>query len=182
MKRLRLRIFSFLAPMQKRNLTRAAIAGLFLGLATYGSAQVTPQVDRKCQKALDKADLVYEIDSDGDFKLVVKVPDNRTQLVYVYSNTLTYDEVEVRTIMSPALVADTDQALTAETMRLLLVDNFENKMGAWEVVERPDGGIVIQYVVKPPADIGADELRSLIGLAAIAADMIEQQITEGDDL
>ena len=161
---------------------RALFATLFIGTAGLAISQVTPQVDRKCQKALDKADLIYDIDSDGDFKLVVKVPDNRTQLVYVYSNTLTYDNVEVRTIMAPALVADTDDALTAETMRLLLVDNFENKMGAWEVVERPDGGIVIQYVVKPPADIKPDELRSLIGLAAIAADMIEQQITDGDEL
>lgn len=161
---------------------RALTAAVFVGTTAWAVGQVTPQVDRKCQKALDKADLVYDIDSDGDFKLVVKVPDNRTQLVYVYSNTLTYDNVEVRTIMAPALVADTDDALTAETMRLLLVDNFENKMGAWEVVERPDGGIVIQYVVKPPADIKPDELRSLIGLAAIAADMIEQQITDGDEL
>jgi len=178
--------------MQKRNEHRpralhgwaqkVAFCATFIALAGAAMSQVTPQVDRKCQKALDKADLVYEIDSDGDFKLVVKVPDNRTQLVYVYSNTLTYDNVEVRTIMAPALVADTDEALTPETMRLLLVDNFENKMGAWEVVERPDGGIVIQYVVKPPADIGSEDLRSLIGLAAIAADMIEQQITDGDDL
>lgn len=161
---------------------KVAICATFMALTGAAISQVTPQVDRQCQKALDKADLVYEIDSDGDFKLVVKVPDNRTQLVYVYSNTLTYDNVEVRTIMSPALVADTDEALTPETMRLLLVDNFENKMGAWEVVERPDGGIVIQYVVKPPADMGSEDLRSLIGLAAIAADMIEQQITDGDDL
>jgi hypothetical protein len=163
-------------------LQRALFVGLFVASAAAGFSQVTPQVDRKCQKLLDKANLVYEIDSDGDFKLVVKVQDNRTQLVWVYSNTLTYDDVEVRTIMSPALVADSDEALTAETMRLLLVDNFENKMGAWEVVERPDGGIVIQYVVKPPADASAEDLRSLIGLAAIAADMIEQQITSGDEL
>lgn len=166
----------------KRWAPKVAFCATFIACSLGAMSQVTPQVDRKCQKALDKADLVYDIDSDGDFKLVVKVPDNRTQLVYVYSNTLTYDNVEVRTIMSPALVADTDEALTPETMRLLLVDNFENKMGAWEVVERPDGGIVIQYVVKPPADITAEDLRSLIGLAAIAADMIEQQITEGDDL
>jgi hypothetical protein len=163
-------------------LQRAAIAGVFLGVTGLAWSQVTPQVDRKCQKTLDKANLKYEIDSDGDFKLVVQVANNRTQLVYVYSNTLTYDNVEVRTIMSPALVADTDEALTAETLRMLLVDNFENKMGSWEVVERPDGGIVIQYVVKPPADMGPEDMRSMIGLAAIAADMIEQQITEGDDL
>lgn len=161
---------------------RAALFAAFTFTLSFAFGQITPQVDKKCQKALDKAGLVYEIDSDGDFKLVVKVPDNRTQLVYVYSNTLSYDGVTVRTIMSPALVAETDEAMTAETMRLLLVDNFENKMGHWEVVERPDGGIVIQYVVKPPADVKPDDLRSLIGLAAIAADMIEQQITEGDDL
>jgi hypothetical protein len=55
-------------------------------------------------------------------------------------------------------------------------------MGGWEIVDKPDGGIVIQYVIKPPSDINAADLRSLVGFAAQAADAIEKRLNEKDDL
>jgi hypothetical protein len=39
---------------------------------------------------------------------------------------------------------------------------------------------MFQYVVKVPTDLNADDLRSMIGLAAVAADQIENKISTED--
>jgi hypothetical protein len=165
-----------------RSMSLAVLTGCGLLFATLqADAQALNAHDKAVEKALKKAGLKYEIDGDGDFKLIIRLGD-RTQLVYVYSSVITYDDVVVRTIMSPALVAPNSDPLTPEVLRMLLVDNFENKMGGWEIVDKPDGGIVIQYVIKPPSDISAADLRSLVGFAAQAADAIEKRLNEKDDL
>jgi len=176
-------------PMKIAMLTRTArqlswatvLCCGMLGWASDANAQALNAHDKSVKKALDKADLKYEIDGDGDFKLIIRIGE-RTQLVYVYSSTISYDDVVVRTIMAPALVAPNSDPLTPEVLRMLLVDNFENKMGAWEIVDKPDGGIVVQYVIKPPHDISSADLRSLVGFAAQAADAIEAKLNVNDDL
>jgi hypothetical protein len=151
-----------------------------IAAAPFVSVGQQAEYDASVKKALDKADLKYEIDDDGDFKLVIGLGEGRTQLAFVYSNVLTYDDVSVRTIMSPVKVADTREELDADLLYQLLVENGENKIGSWEIIEAPDGKRMVQYVVKVPLDLNSEELRSMIGLAAVAADQVERKISTED--
>jgi len=82
--------------------------------------------------------------------------------------------------MSPLKVADNREELSEDLLYQLLVENGENKIGSWEIIEAPDGKLMFQYVVKVPTDLNADDLRSMIGLAAVAADQIENKISTED--
>lgn len=163
---------------------RKSLPSLFLGLALAATPSVLfaqkAEFDTSVKKALDKADLKYEIDDDGDFKLVIGLGEGRTQLVFVYSSVLSYDDVTVRTIMSPLKVAETREELGEDLLYRVLVENGENKIGSWEIIEAPDGKRMLQYVVKVPTDLSADDLRSMIGLAAVAADQVEKVISTED--
>ena len=163
-----------------RKLLPSLLLGSALAAAPLLSSAQQAEYDASVKKTLDKADLKYEIDEDGDFKMVIGLEEGRTQLVFVYSSVLTYDGVNVRTIMSPLKVADNREELSEDLLYQLLVENGENKIGSWEIIEAPDGKLMFQYVVKVPTDLNADDLRSLIGLAAVAADQIENKISTED--
>jgi hypothetical protein len=165
-------------PMRK--LLPFLLLGSALAAAPLLSSAQQAEYDASVKKTLDKADLKYEIDEDGDFKMVIGLGEGRTQLVFVYSSVLTYDGVNVRTIMSPLKVADNREELSEDLLYQLLVENGENKIGSWEIIEAPDGKLMFQYVVKVPTDLNADDLRSMIGLAAVAADQIENKISTED--
>lgn len=163
-----------------RKLLPFLLLGSALAAAPLLSSAQQAEYDASVKKTLDKADLKYEIDEDGDFKMVIGLEEGRTQLVFVYSSVLTYDGVNVRTIMSPLKVADNREELSEDLLYQLLVENGENKIGSWEIIEAPDGKLMFQYVVKVPTDLNADDLRSMIGLAAVAADQIENKISTED--
>jgi hypothetical protein len=163
-----------------RNIFPFLLLGSALAAAPVLSSAQQAEYDASVKKTLDKADLKYEIDDDGDFKLVIGLGEGRTQLVFVYSSVLTYEGVTVRTIMSPLMVAETREELSADLLYQVLVENGENKIGSWEIIEAPDGRRMVQYVVKVPTDLNADDLRSMIGLAAVAADQVEKKTSTED--
>lgn len=163
-----------------RNIFPFLLLGSALAAAPVLSSAQQAEYDASVKKTLDKADLKYEIDDDGDFKLVIGLGEGRTQLVFVYSSVLSYDDVTVRTIMSPLKVAETREELSADLLYQVLVENGENKIGSWEIIEAPDGKRMVQYVVKVPTDLNADDLRSMIGLAAVAADQVEKKTSTED--
>jgi hypothetical protein len=163
-----------------RNIFPFLLLGSALAAAPVLSSAQQAEYDASVKKTLDKADLKYEIDDDGDFKLVIGLGEGRTQLVFVYSSVLTYEGVTVRTIMSPLMVAATREELSADLLYQVLVENGENKIGSWEIIEAPDGKRMVQYVVKVPTDLNADDLRSMIGLAAVAADQVEKKTSTED--
>jgi hypothetical protein len=163
-----------------RNIFPFLLLGSALAAAPVLSSAQQAEYDASVKKTLDKADLKYEIDDDGDFKLVIGLGEGRTQLVFVYSSVLTYEGVTVRTIMSPLMVAETREELSADLLYQVLVENGENKIGSWEIIEAPDGKRMVQYVVKVPTDLNADDLRSMIGLAAVAADQVEKKTSTED--
>jgi hypothetical protein len=163
-----------------RNILSYFLLGSALAATPAMASAQKAEFDASVKKVLDKADLKYEIDDDGDFKLVIGLGGGRTQLVFVYSSVLTYEDVTVRTIMSPLKVAESQEELTSDLLYQLLVENGENKIGSWEIIEAPDGKRMVQYVVKVPTDLNADELRSMIGLAAVAADQVEKKTSTED--
>ena len=71
---------------------------LFALLAALVCASVAFGADLRVQSALDDAGLKYTIDDDGDFRLLFGQEDDRSQLVWINSNTEEYGNMELREV------------------------------------------------------------------------------------
>src|SRR5207342_782892 len=76
-----------------------AIAGVSLFLGSTAFAAGVP--DKIVKAQLDSKSLKYEVDKDGDFKVVYQTTGGRTQLAYVRSTTNSYGSLKIREIWSP---------------------------------------------------------------------------------
>ncbi len=71
------------------------------GFSSLPEDRTVGNPDPRVEKALKKLGLKYEVDKDGDFKLVFSVEDDRTQVVFINSTTETLGKMEIREIWSP---------------------------------------------------------------------------------
>ena len=150
------------------------LASLLLSVVVpLAHAADTPSVEAR----LEARDLKYEIDGEGDFRLVMSLrEDSRSHLVVVSARTERLDDIDIREVFAPAArIAD---GIDGDKALELLAESRTNKIGGWEL-----GGDVLYYVIKMPDDIDARQLEMLIGLAATAADELEMALTgDRDDL
>ena len=134
--------------------------------------------DQRVEALLGELELKYQIDSDGDFRLILKLDSGRTQLVFVNSRTETLDEFEIREIWSVAYVAST--SLSSFTANMLLLDSYKKKIGAWQTV-KDDGKYIVMFAAKIPADCEASMLNSTLWGVAESADQMERDLTGKDN-
>lgn len=155
------------------------VAGL-AGLLASPVALATP-VDKKVKKNLDKLGLIYEIDTDNDFKMIMAVNEDgsRSQLVFVSSKTYSLGNVEVREVFSPAARVPPG-GLDAGTANELLIRNRNTIVGGWSIWEEA-GSEVLVFAAKVPADMKKQELRDVIDAVAFTADQVEVLLTGGGD-
>ncbi|MCA9079470.1 MAG: hypothetical protein KDA58_02880 [Planctomycetaceae bacterium] len=166
-----------------RSLTKMLVAALVcltpgLLFAQIGDSPETkkPEPDQRVRVLLDDLGLKYEIDDDGDFKMVFEVGDSgRSQLVWIRSATETYRELEIREIISPGYKAESGDFPGVIALRLL-EDNRQKKLGGWQ----KDGNMGI-FVTHVGATVKADTLHSAIIFAVEAADEMEQKISGDKD-
>lgn len=155
------------------------IAGL--AAAQVGGPQVgeKKEADPRVKRLLDKADLKYEIDRDGDYKMINRFDNNRTQLVFVNSRTVRLGEMEIREIWSVGYVSD--GVMPDEIVKDLLEANCKVKLGGWEL-RRFSGKEAGVFRAQIAAD--TDELSLLMTLQAVSktADDMEQEHLNNDDL
>ena len=151
----------------------AAIAGAALLLSS--SAFAAGSADNVLKAQLDSKGIKYEIDKDGDFRIVYQVGGNRTQIAWVRSTVNSYGSLKVREIWSPGYKSDSNDfpALIANT---LLDKNHEVKLGAWEAQDQ-----MAMFVVKIPADANAEQLVDAIEATVNSADEVEKEITGDKD-
>ncbi len=131
--------------------------------------------DARVKQQLDALGYEYEVDEDGDYRMVFDTDGNRSQLVFVISNVNKYGAHAVREIWSPAYQAP-GQDFPAVVANKLLEDADENKLGAW--VKQGDMAL---YVIKIAADASNDELEDALEFAVKVADQMEILLTNGDD-
>lgn len=139
--------------------------------AGAASAQADPDVARQ----LDALGTSYEIDEDGDYKLVFEAGDGRTQLVYVRSPTYEYGAHTIREVWSPAYRAESG-AFPAFIANHLLEASNETKLGAWT-----KQGEYAVFVVKVATDASNEQIRDAMDAARDAADTMEIELTGGGD-
>jgi hypothetical protein len=148
----------------------ATLLALLVPLAALAAA--TPDAVVKAQ--LEKKGTPYEIDDDGDFAILVRIDDERTQQVWVRSVVETTTHQSVREIWSRGYQAD--GMFPARIANELLEHSNTLKIGSW--VKNGDSAMI---VIKIPADASADVLDESIDYAASIADKMELELTGKDD-
>ena len=132
------------------------------------------------KKLLDKAELEYEVDDDGDYQVVMSLAEDdededeaRTQLVVVGAEAQEAGCAEFIHIYSKA--ADIDD-VPEEDLLELLKENSNFSCGAWEVA-----GDNLLFNCKILAnDLSSDELLDIISIVARTADEKEAEYSDED--
>ncbi|QOY64024.1 hypothetical protein INQ40_06520 [Lysobacter sp. H21R4] len=147
--------------------------------ATVGSnsaaAAEAPAVEVSIGKQLDELGYEHDVDDDGDYKLVLEMEDDRTQLAYVRSPVHEFGTHRVREIWSPAYRVDGGRFPAPVSVRLL-EDSHDSVLGGW--VKQGD---IAMFVVKLAADASATELKDAIAAAVTTADAMETELSPGSD-
>ena len=141
-------------------------------LPLFASAPVlAADADPAIQAQLEALGYDYEVDEDGDYKLVFNMGENgRSQLVYVRSAVEEYGSHKVREIWSPAYrAAGTDFDATVANHLLQASDSL--KLGGW-VKQGPHA----VFVIKLPADASNALLDDALSAAINTADEMEQEL------
>ena len=131
--------------------------------------------DKAIGRLLDSLEYPYDIDEDGDYRLLFDLDEGRTQLVFVRSSVETYGSHHVREIWSPGYKAPGPQFPALVANRLLEQSN-EAKLGSW--VKQGDTAM---FVVKIDADASAKVLDDAIDAAIRSADAMELELTAQDE-
>jgi hypothetical protein len=156
-------------------------AALLLATGSVVLAQDS-KADSRVEGALKQTDIKFKVDNDGDFKIEYPCEDNRTQVLFVNSNTEKYGALEVREVWSVAM--RTKDLLSAQQANDLLVATSQLKLGSWELRQQTVKGekeYWVMFVAKIPADIGPKDIETVIRYTAIAADRKEKEMTGGKD-
>ena len=141
-------------------------------------AKPAPAPDPQVRQLLDELEYEYEVDEDGDYRLVFEVANStekRSQLVYVRSPVETYGALRLREIWAPGYKAAGTDFPAAVANRLLSASQ-DNKVGAWGKQDQ-----YAVFVVRLPVDSGAEALEDAIEAAISTADAMEAELTPGKD-
>ena len=165
-----------MSPVHSARLFALALLPAFatppLSARAAGSAEAA---DPSVAVALDEIGYKYEIDADGDYSLVMGLPDSeRTQLVYVRSPVESYGSYRIREVWSPAYKSATDAFPGPVANRLLEASN-EIKLGSW--VKQGQHAV---FVIKIDADAQSQVLEQAISAAVSSADEMEQELAGAD--
>lgn len=160
--------------LPKSMLLTAMAAALFL--STFPISAAGGAADAKVQAQLDQKKTPYKIDEDGDFRITVRLQNERTQLVWVRSAVEKAGTISVREIWSPGYKSP-QADFSATIANLLLTKSDRLKMGSWVKQEN-----MAMLVVKIPANATADQLDDAVDYAATVADEMESELTGKDDL
>jgi hypothetical protein len=153
---------------------RAACIAAALLVLPFAVHAATP--DSVVRAQLEKKGTPFEVDDDGDFKITVRIDDDRTQLVWVRSVVEETDHLLVREIWSPGYRSE-GATFPAAVANDLLERSNNLKLGSWVKQDR-----TAMLVTKISADASADQLDEAIDLTAVAADAVELDLTGKDDL
>lgn len=127
---------------------------------------------------LDQSGIPYEINEQGNFKIVRKFENERTQLVLIYGRVWDYQGIKIRELWAPAFRLGGD--LPADLANRLLQMSQVAKIGGWQVIEVGQDRLVT-YAIKVVDRMTVDELRKWIDYVASYADATELEVTGKDD-
>jgi hypothetical protein len=157
----------------------AIAAATLMAAASVAAAAADPApsgADPRVQAALKAAGLGYSLD-EGDFRLEYDVDKDRSQRVWVASDTARIDQLEVRDVWSVA--ARGKGEVPADLARMLLKENVRMILGAWQVNQSEDEYLVV-FLAQVDAAANAATLQEVIEVVMFSADRIEKQLSDQD--
>jgi hypothetical protein len=165
-------------PGKPEHAMRHAIVFAALAAALACAPGHASAADAGIEALLQQAGTPYEIDKDGDYKIVIEwSKEKRSQLVYVGGTPETFADMPVYDVFAPAM-ASGEEGLARADANALLKASGTLKMGAWEL--RGDGAY---FAVKVPAGtLTAGQFDKILSLAAETADNYELEHSDADDL
>lgn len=132
--------------------------------------------DSSVADRLNEKEILFEIDEDGDYKIVYNYSqEGRTQLVFVSGGTETVSGFSVREVYAPAALIEKDNIDGNRALELLR-SSSQMKLGAWEI-----RGDALYFVIKVSDSVTASELESAMDIASATADDMEIELTGGRD-
>ena len=158
----------------------AIAAATLMAAASVAAAAADPApsgADPRVQAALQAAGLGYSVD-EGDYRLEYDVDKDRSQRVWVASDTARIDQLEVRDVWSVA--ARGKGEVPADLARMLLKENVRMILGAWQVNQSQDEYLVV-YSAQVDAAADAATLQEVIEVVMFSADRIEKQLSPTDE-
>jgi len=157
----------------------AIAAATLMAAASVAAAAADPApsgADPRVQAALKAAGLGYSVD-EGDYRLEYDVDKDRSQRVWVASDTARIDQLEVRDVWSVA--ARGKGEVPADLARMLLKENVRVILGAWQVNRSEDEYLVV-FLAQVDAAANAATLQEVIEVVMFSADRIEKQLSDQD--
>lgn len=156
-----------------RALSLSTLAGLAFAAAAPAAAE-----DASVTTRLDREGIEYQVDDDGDYKVMFNYTDEgRTQLAFVSGKTEMVAGLTIREVFSPAGVVKQD-GIGGKKALELLEGSAEMKLGSWEI-----RGDVLYLVIKVLDSASSSELSSFLDIAAGTADDMEIELSgDRDDL
>jgi hypothetical protein len=152
------------------------LALLFAGSLVFAA---DTKADSRVSKSLDKLGLKYSTTTSGNFSLLQKLDNDRSQTVYIMSKTETYGGLEIREVWSNAGSFESEP--TAEQMMQLLEDNNTEKIGAWNIESSDDGSYLAYFSIKVPTYLKDKDLSDMIDFAATVGDEMEAKLFDNAD-
>lgn len=119
--------------------------------------------------------LNYEVDEDGDYKLVVKFSDGRTQLVFLISKTYETGGTEVREIWAPVHLDASE--LSSGDLTGLMSESNGFILGSYEILS--ESSVILNC--KVPVGLDDQTLVETIVMTAVRADEKEKELNGGTD-
>ena len=141
------------------------IALLFAAAALAALPVLPALADGSVASRLDARGMRYEIDGDGDYKVIYNyAEEGRSQLAFVSGGTEDIAGFRIREVFAPAARVDQDGIHGARALALLQ-DSRQQKLGAWEIA-----GDVLYFVIKLPDSVDAAGLEAALDIVAQVAD------------
>lgn len=136
--------------------------------------------DVRVQKALDKLESKYEIDGDGNFKLMANFENGRSQIGFITSETNASAFGEVRKVWSPAL--ELYEELPGQIANFVLGRNMKSNIGNWALKKMKNGTSLLIFSTDVPVEIDPDVLANYMYAVFEEADTLEELVTNEDKL
>ena len=150
-----------------------------LSLALSATAAWAGVGDASVRSKLEAADVHFTVDDDGDFVTNWTMDDGSSQRVYLNGSSVRFRDLAVREIWGFAL--HSEEPLSAERLRWLLVDNGHKKIGSWQILPPKDENDTTDVIfsITVPATADGDDLRAALNGCASACHAL---LSEWDDV
>jgi hypothetical protein len=163
----------------KRTILAVALLFALTGPLLAAVAEDSPAGDPRIAKTLEELEILYEVDSDADYKILYEWEDDgRSQVAFINSATEKLDDLELREVWSVAYVSD--KPLPVEIANRLLIDSYDKKLGAWQLLKTEDQYITV-YAVKVDANADPKFLQLALEAALTSADEMEKELLGSDE-